>query len=318
MPTSYNVATVVEGCRVMLTSRRSGCGCTCPRASRLGEGYGLAEMGKAGEVVERVNEPKYLLVGDGQHEVLGYVMDAVGLYTPPVEENPWRFQLRGCTVEGRLRECVANAGGKRSIVGNCYLMLLDVMGSVIGDHYLPVLAVEVASPSRLWPGLTDLTMRSDCYWINPESERVWELLRTGHLAESGMWHDLSPEGKDAWLRVAVNHQRHSNLTNEPPGMTYELDGRHIVDEKSFFCALGEAINGPCGYFGMDLDGLRDCFNGGFGGTAPFMLNWHDSQVARAHLTRPYAGILGNRPAFEMIVDELRDHRVEVNLLGRRV
>ncbi|WP_349254233.1 barstar family protein [Paenibacillus sp. RC67] len=54
---------------------------------------------------------------------------------------------------------------------------------------------------------------------------------------------------------------------------YYLDGLFIKDQTSFFCALGEAINGPGGYYGSGLDGLSDCLCGGFGARAPFKIHW---------------------------------------------
>ncbi|MGP3917619.1 barstar family protein [Nonomuraea sp. 10N515B] len=33
---------------------------------------------------------------------------------------------------------------------------------------------------------------------------------------------------------------------------------HITDEVAFYRAMGEAINGPGGYFGRNLDALDDC------------------------------------------------------------
>ncbi|MGW2403259.1 barstar family protein [Streptomyces sp. NPDC001739] len=62
-----------------------------------------------------------------------------------------------------------------------------------------------------------------------------------------------------------------------------MDGRHIVDEDSFYCALGEAINGPGGYFGWNLDAVDDCLRGRWGATPPFTLEWQHSTDARAHL-----------------------------------
>lgn len=60
-------------------------------------------------------------------------------------------------------------------------------------------------------------------------------------------------------------------------------GRHIVDEDSFYCAIGEAVNGPGGYFGWNLAALDDCLFGGWGATAPFTLHWEYSAEARARL-----------------------------------
>lgn len=61
----------------------------------------------------------------------------------------------------------------------------------------------------------------------------------------------------------------------------------MTDVEGFYCAIGEAINGPGGYFGWNLDTLDDCLSGGFGAQAPFRLAWHDSAIARQHLVVGY-------------------------------
>ncbi|MFJ2745937.1 barstar family protein [Streptomyces sp. NPDC087440] len=91
--------------------------------------------------------------------------------------------------------------------------------------------------------------------------------------------------------------------DRPAGATYTLEGQHITDRSALFLALGEAINGPGGYFGGNLDALNDCLRGGFGATAPFVLEWRDSEVARTHLVA----------YFDSALDVFRDHAVEVRL-----
>ncbi|MFH8468838.1 barstar family protein [Streptomyces sp. NPDC017991] len=56
-----------------------------------------------------------------------------------------------------------------------------------------------------------------------------------------------------------------------------------MDEPGFFCALGEAVNAPGGYFGRNLDALDDCLRGRWGTRRPFTLIWHDAEVARTGL-----------------------------------
>jgi RNAse (barnase) inhibitor barstar len=65
----------------------------------------------------------------------------------------------------------------------------------------------------------------------------------------------------------------------------------VTDRPGFYCAIGEAVNGPGGYFGANLDALRDCLRGGFGATAPFHLVWHASTVARTSLGGYFGEIL---------------------------
>jgi hypothetical protein len=49
----------------------------------------------------------------------------------------------------------------------------------------------------------------------------------------------------------------------------DAEGAHVTDITSYYCALGEAVDGPGGYFGWNLDALAVCLRGGFGATPPF-------------------------------------------------
>ncbi len=88
----------------------------------------------------------------------------------------------------------------------------------------------------------------------------------------------------------------------------------MTDIEGFYCAIGEAINGPGGYFGWNLDALADCLGGGFGAQAPLRLVWHDSAVARERLGPGYDGRrLAPAITFETLLDMLGEYQVEIDL-----
>ncbi|MFF2228748.1 barstar family protein [Streptomyces globisporus] len=70
--------------------------------------------------------------------------------------------------------------------------------------------------------------------------------------------------------------------------TYVLDGRQIRTLEDFWRVTGEAINGPRGYFGRNLDAFADCLSGGFGtpDDDDYVIEWRDHQVSRRHLGYP--------------------------------
>ncbi|MFD8260175.1 barstar family protein [Streptomyces griseoluteus] len=67
-----------------------------------------------------------------------------------------------------------------------------------------------------------------------------------------------------------------------------LDGKQITTLEDFWRVIGEAINGPGGYFGRNLDAFADCLSGGMG--APddddYVVEWRDHQVSREFLSYP--------------------------------
>jgi len=71
---------------------------------------------------------------------------------------------------------------------------------------------------------------------------------------------------------------------------YVLDGHRFSGLSDFYRHIGEAVNGPGGYFGSNLDALSDCLSGGFGTPEPedqaFQFVWINSDVARVRLGYP--------------------------------
>jgi len=115
-----------------------------------------------------------------------------------------------------------------------------------------------------------------------------------------------------WAGLALTHR--STGPDRPAGTTYHLDGRFVTDVEGFYCAIGEAINGPGGHFGWNLDALEDCLRGRFGAQTPFRLVWHDPTVAREHLAPGYdRHRLGPAVTFEYLQDMLAAHQVEIDL-----
>lgn len=104
-----------------------------------------------------------------------------------------------------------------------------------------------------------------------------------------MWRPLSRAEREQWLIAACNRhfkwlERRQGWPDAPPGTEFVMDGAVITDLSAFMCALGEAINGPGGYFGgTNLNSLEDCLYGSFGVTLPFTLRINNIEVCRANL-----------------------------------
>ncbi|MFC9634363.1 barstar family protein [Streptomyces mirabilis] len=69
---------------------------------------------------------------------------------------------------------------------------------------------------------------------------------------------------------------------------YVLDGSQVRTLEDFWRLIGEAINGPGGYFGKNLDAFADCLSGGFGqpDDDDYLVVWHDHEVSREYLGYP--------------------------------
>ncbi|MEU9199846.1 barstar family protein [Streptomyces sp. NPDC048332] len=60
-------------------------------------------------------------------------------------------------------------------------------------------------------------------------------------------------------------------------VTYVIDGSEVTGPERFWDVVGEAVNGPGGYFGRGLDSFADCLRGGMGtpDDGDFVLEWRD-------------------------------------------
>lgn len=62
-------------------------------------------------------------------------------------------------------------------------------------------------------------------------------------------------------------------------VTYVIDGSEVTGPERFWDVIGEAVNGPGGYFGRNLDALADCLSGGMGtpDDGGFVIEWRDHE-----------------------------------------
>lgn len=88
--------------------------------------------------------------------------------------------------------------------------------------------------------------------------------------EKGEWLQWPASHHSAWLHVVQNAWFASNHRVARYGVNdvAHLDGAQISTKSGFFCALGEAVDGPGGYFGSNLDALADCISSSFGEGPP--------------------------------------------------
>ncbi|MFE2328425.1 barstar family protein [Streptomyces sp. NPDC059385] len=243
-----------------------------------------------------------LRLSDAEYEVLGHCRDLAEA-DPPEEPAPHAVRLLGCAVSGPLRDVLE---GRRRQLAYRRLQALDTAGGRLAEVGHP--DIVDWRPSTRGPGLYDLTVHMDP--LPPVTVDIWELWQDGIPERPNLWARFDRLGRDHWLGPALDH-RQWQRPDRPAGTTFHLDGRHVTDEAGFFCALGEAVNGPGGYFGRSLDGVADALCGRFGATLPFTLVWHDHEVARRSLgVQP----LTWRPAtFEELLAFLRNEGIEVVL-----
>ncbi|MGY0489397.1 barstar family protein [Streptomyces sp. WG-D5] len=229
---------------------------------------------------------------EDEDEFWGFVQDARGLFDPQ-EDGLRRVELLGCSPQGKFLTGLNHLRSRRATVGGAHLAFLDAEGMEMGSYFVSGLTAMAARPSVHGDGLFDVEVRLWCDELLPAAADIWDLLRRRNIDRKGIWQDLDAAGRKAWLSIALwsrEYQPRGHSEDAAPGQVFIMDGRQVTDINSIYCALGEAINGPGGYFGWNLAAVDDCLRGGFGAKPPFTVEWlHSSTVGSDLIDHPVAG-----------------------------
>lgn len=192
---------------------------------------------------------------------------------------------------------------------NYVVEVLSVGGGVIGAYYVASAVLRGCQEAR--PGLVNVRVSGLADWIpHRDAKNLWTSWAVAPPASKGSWTELPIGSREAWLEVAGLYQ---NAISRTPKDVAEvlIDGACIEDLASFFCALGEAINGPGGYYGWNFSALVDCLGGGCGARAPFALRWSEFGVAQRILTGEVESSGKRLTQLELIVQIFREAGVEI-------
>ncbi|MEW2070311.1 barstar family protein [Streptomyces sp. NPDC007346] len=213
---------------------------------------------------------------------LGSCQEFACLLPPERTEPP--LVLRGLAPGDRLRRALATGTRRALDLDEAWLEIRDDRGEPLTDRMLRP-QVRTWQPSPHGTDLVDLELDGYLAPVPGYARPIWERWLAGPPDIAGAWAGLGTRRRGAWLDLVRERGCQLDHQDRQAGHTYELDGRHITDEPGLYLALGEAVNGPGGYFGGCLGALADCLRGNFGCTAPATLVWRDAATAREHLSR---------------------------------
>lgn len=247
---------------------------------------------------------------------LGACDDVTGVYQPRPEPAEVPAVLVGCRPEPPLLSALTalerpgSAAWRRSIAAT--VLAVEADGSTVSTVSRSLFAkvVEVR-PSAVGIGLVDVVFDGGFGDPMPAGAReIWDLRYHGG---PNPWARYDRALRHEWCGAALARHR-GGEPDRPAGSTYHLDGRFVTDVEGFYCAIGEAVNGPGGYFGWNLDALHDCLTGRWGATTPFRLVWQHSEVARRHLVPGYDRLRWRSAVtMDYLLDMLAELGVEVEL-----
>lgn len=132
--------------------------------------------------------------------------------------------------------------------------------------------------------------------------KAWTTYFFNGVKEYNLWKNLKPSERQGWLELAMSCQ---TIDFEDLKTIIEIDGLDIKCYDDFYCTIGEALNGPGGYFGRNLNALADCiYSPEFGTKKLQKVVWKNSKKCRWALKKN----------FKYILDLFHEFQIEVELL----
>ncbi|WP_097870742.1 barstar family protein [Streptomyces sp. rh34] len=222
-------------------------------------------------------EVLYRLVDQESGEVLIAAEDLLHYFVEEDREPPETVTFVRTHQVGRARRKTEQAE----------LQVVDRQGGTIGAYYLGRVCAafrhELVSSVEDRPDL-DYTFGHTCEY--PRAGEMWRQWAAGRPVERGEWARYPSDRHESWLHVVQTAWFDSgrNATRYETGGTAVLDGSGFTTRGGFYCALGEAVNGPGGYFGSNRDAVYDCLRTmRRDGAAPFRLVWRNFAASREAL-----------------------------------
>ncbi|WP_415646641.1 barstar family protein [Stackebrandtia soli] len=251
----------------------------------------------------------YRLVDRESDAVLVEAIDVEGLFPSSAESASGLLTFRGVTRD--LLEDIPQPDRVRRALGLSVLDVVNRRGENLGRYAQSEMDVLDPVPSERFTGLVDRSFGVGL----PDEDDVFhsfagELWRRWVDVPAGRaeWMEYPVEWHRDWLHVVMSAWFFAGKGPVRCGTdpVVEVDGRTMLSRAGMYCALGEAVNGPRGYFGCNLDGMDDCLRSTVGGNVPFRLVWRYFETSRRFVGTDYV---------ERTVEILREHGVDVVITG---
>lgn len=246
--------------------------------------------------LDRPSCPLYRLVDDGSNEVLLEAEEIEGFFVASMQDGSEPVIFRGMPSKPRL-------SGKD--LDEAKLQIVDFRGEKIGSYYVGRARLGVPMPSAWGASYLDIEASLfgfACHY--PQAGAMWRRWASGRPIQVGEWLSYSVDAHPSWLHVVQTawFEFGHDATRYETSTSASIDGLKMPSRDSFYCAIGEALNGPGGYFGAGLDSLEECIRASRTSTPPLRITWFNSSVSRDVLGDEYV---------ETILQLMRDHKVSV-------
>ncbi|MEU0088331.1 barstar family protein [Streptomyces sp. NPDC006274] len=233
--------------------------------------------------------PIYRLVEEESDRVIIAAHEINGFFVDPDRVKPESVLILGSAQEPvRVGEDLTDVE----------LRVVNPTGARVGSYYIGRVGLRSELPGGARAGQAGFLATFYGYTCpHPAAGAIWRRWASEDPLRHGEWMEYPAEAHESWLHVVQN----SWFTAGRTATRYDtrtlctIDGSKILNESSFYCELGESVNGVGGYFGSTLDGLADCLTSSTASGNRFDVLWRESAPSRqrmgSSLTKSIMGIL---------------------------
>lgn len=221
-------------------------------------------------------KPLFRLIDEESQDVLLTAEDVEGFFVKPEQDPSGTFTFVGVHQMHLTKKRIESAE----------LEVVNHQQERIGAYHIGRTSLLAPDPDKGTHGQKE----EECSFFGytceyPKAGEIWRRWASGIPIERGEWAKYSAEYHECWLHVAQTawFAAHRNAARYGTDDLVSIDGSSIPTKSSFYCALGEAVNGPGGYFGSNLDALADCLSSSQEVKHPFSVTWDNFSSSRKKL-----------------------------------
>ncbi|MDG4652358.1 barstar family protein [Chryseobacterium arthrosphaerae] len=175
---------------------------------------------------------------------------------------------------------------------NGLIYKLDQQNTIVGSTFISNIQISKPKKNIILTGFV---------WTHPKGyQRALDIKAYNEITEKNIWKSFRKDELQGWLVNALHSGKFENVREN---IEIQIDGNEFHNMDGFFCALGEEIHGPGGYFGKNINALYDCFRGGFGVKSISELTWINHQKSKKLF----------KSKFKEIIEIFEDFNVKVIL-----
>ncbi|HEY6795881.1 MAG TPA: barstar family protein [Kineosporiaceae bacterium] len=218
--------------------------------------------------------PLYRLVNDETGDEYARAVDLAGFFLD-------HLTLESAVVT--LVDAVAHVKFLPTDIDNVRMEVIDRNGQTIGRYYIGRVRPIV---QRTRDDLLELDFSFYGFSCGyPRAGDIWRRWASGAPIKAGEWMDYPAYLHETWLHVVQNvwFEKGRTATRYASEYAIAIDGDLMPDVAAFYCAIGEAVNGPGGYYGATLDGLAECLSSTRSNGVDFRLIWSHGDASRRML-----------------------------------